>query len=491
MSTAEQTRKWTSSAGPIQTKKVNEAINALRWHGKTSIQVYDYGKMQTTQPFGEVREEITNAMTEIGERYNYEVTRENYKAIIAACDLAIKMNPIPEVDCRLSDEEKEQERIEREEIKRKQDEQAAQRKAEYDKAIVELRAKYPWARDDYKLTPHARCAANVREELRRTFPGHKFRVTSESYSGGNSIDVKWSMGPTVDEVKAITGKYVAGSFDGMTDSYTYEYSGYSDAVRAVLGQIKYLSNDRDTEPCFELLARAICERQKVEYKERYQWGTFGDMDRTPLSGHVHAMLANVSFPVGAVVTGIEDYPWQEWEAAGRPGSHTPYRVVFDAPEVSTDYTVDVSGPEREDGQASFCYVVTALNRDAASKAAIDHHKADTGNDDVVLVSIVKGVPAADCGFSWNDLRATTDMPSAPTEGTGYRIEKHHHTKRGFDFFLVILNDRVDADRFEQLRASCEAADGWYSRKWGRTPGGFAFKSEQAAIAWANGSVHGL
>lgn len=75
--------------------------------------------------------------------------------------------------------------------------------------------------------------------------------------------------------------------------------------------------------------------------------------------------------------------------------------------------------------------------------------------------------------------------TAPVSGA-YRIEKHHHTKHGFDMFLVILSDRVKRDEFDCLRASCEEAGGWYSRQWGRTPGGFAFKVEEAAVAWAAG-----
>lgn len=418
MSTATTTSKWASSAGPRQTKQVEEALNALRWHGLTTIEVYDYGKMQSTQPLGEMRAEIATAIAEIKEQYDYQITRENFKSIIAACELAMKMNPIPEVDCRLSDEEKEQERINREEIKRKQDEKAAQRKAEYDKAIIELRAKYPWATNDAKLSPHARCAANVREELRRTFPGHKFSVKSESFAGGNAIDVHWSMGPTYEEVSKITNKYMAGTFDGMTDSYNYDHTGYSDAVSQVLGQIKYLHPHRNDGGSFEIIAKALCERQGVEYRERYQQGTFGANDTRPISAHVNEMLANVSFPPGATVTGIEDNPWDEWEAAGRPGiNHTPYRITFTAPEAPS----------------------------------VDHSQA--------------------------------------CESSGaFTVQKHRHTKKQIDMWIVVLSNRVERDEFERLRDSCESAGGWYSRQWGRTPGGFAFRSEDAAHSWASANV---
>ncbi len=75
-------------------------------------------------------------------------------------------------------------------------------------------------------------------------------------------------------------------------------------------------------------------------------------------------------------------------------------------------------------------------------------------------------------------------PAEPVQGGGFSIEKHHHTKRGFDFWLVVLADRVERDEFTRLRSSCKAAGGWYSRKWGSTPGGFAFKEQEQAGAWA-------
>lgn len=78
----------------------------------------------------------------------------------------------------------------------------------------------------------------------------------------------------------------------------------------------------------------------------------------------------------------------------------------------------------------------------------------------------------------------TPTPAAPVQGAGYSIQKHHHSKRGFDFWLVVLDNKVERAEFEQLRDSCKAAGGWYSRKWGSTPGGFAFKEREQAGAWA-------
>ncbi len=82
----------------------------------------------------------------------------------------------------------------------------------------------------------------------------------------------------------------------------------------------------------------------------------------------------------------------------------------------------------------------------------------------------------------------TPATATPAATGAYTIEKHHHTKRGFDMWIVILADRVERDRFEHLSAECEDFGGWYSRQWGKTPGGFAFKVESDANAWAASHV---
>lgn len=64
-------------------------------------------------------------------------------------------------------------------------------------------------------------AKNIRIELKAAFPNTKFKVTSESFSMGNAIDISWVDGPTIKEAEKITDKYQYGDFDGMTDSYNY------------------------------------------------------------------------------------------------------------------------------------------------------------------------------------------------------------------------------------------------------------------------------
>lgn len=57
----------------------------------------------------------------------------------------------------------------------------------------------------------------VRAALKKTFPGVAFSVKSKTYSGGASINVSWTDGPTDKMVSAITGQYQGGGFDGSID----------------------------------------------------------------------------------------------------------------------------------------------------------------------------------------------------------------------------------------------------------------------------------
>jgi len=57
----------------------------------------------------------------------------------------------------------------------------------------------------------------VRAALRRAFPGVRFRVRIHRYSGGSSVDVRWTDGPTWRAVKAVTDPYDGQRFDGMVD----------------------------------------------------------------------------------------------------------------------------------------------------------------------------------------------------------------------------------------------------------------------------------
>jgi hypothetical protein len=57
----------------------------------------------------------------------------------------------------------------------------------------------------------------IRKALKESFPGVKFSVRSDVYSGGSSINVSWTDGPTSKMVEAVAKTFQGAYFDGMQD----------------------------------------------------------------------------------------------------------------------------------------------------------------------------------------------------------------------------------------------------------------------------------
>lgn len=89
------------------------------------------------------------------------------------------------------------------------------------------------------MTEAAMAAKEIRKELKSNFPGTKFKVTSKSFSMGNSVYISWTDGPSVSKVDTIVGKYQYGSFDGMQDLYNYDNCDEN------ISQAKYVMTSRD------------------------------------------------------------------------------------------------------------------------------------------------------------------------------------------------------------------------------------------------------
>ena len=102
-------------------------------------------------------------------------------------------------------------------------------------------------------------AKNMRIQLKAAFPGVKFSVTSESYSGGSSINVSWTDGPLRADVEAIVDQYAYGSFNGMED--LYEYAG--DLWPEAFGGAKYVFANRDYSD--EVIQEAIDALELVDF----------------------------------------------------------------------------------------------------------------------------------------------------------------------------------------------------------------------------------
>lgn len=79
-------------------------------------------------------------------------------------------------------------------------------------------------------------AQDIRAALKAAFPGVKFSVRKESYS---SVRVTWTDGPPVAAVDAIADQWSAGTFDGMTDSYSWAKDRKPNAVQYVFTSREY------------------------------------------------------------------------------------------------------------------------------------------------------------------------------------------------------------------------------------------------------------
>lgn len=88
-------------------------------------------------------------------------------------------------------------------------------------------------------TEHAQCAAAIRRDLKTAYPTVPFRVRSKSFSGGDDVTIRWTDGPTTDQVARLTGQYREGHFNGQID--LYEYSNQ----RNDIPQVKYVRSTRE------------------------------------------------------------------------------------------------------------------------------------------------------------------------------------------------------------------------------------------------------
>lgn len=68
-----------------------------------------------------------------------------------------------------------------------------------------------------KLIDTKEVAKLVRKSLKEAFPGVKFSVRTDRYSGGSSIRIGWTDGPTEKQVNAVAQRFAGGYFDGMID----------------------------------------------------------------------------------------------------------------------------------------------------------------------------------------------------------------------------------------------------------------------------------
>lgn len=91
-------------------------------------------------------------------------------------------------------------------------------------------------------TEAAQVAALIKAELKVLYPSIAFSVKSQTYAGGNSVDVKYFKGknsPDQKEIEKVAYKFKAGHFDGMTDMYEYTYKGTGPTANCIFVRAEY------------------------------------------------------------------------------------------------------------------------------------------------------------------------------------------------------------------------------------------------------------
>jgi len=187
---------------------------------------------------------------------------------------------------------------------------AAERKAQQQATErADLMSKYGRKLEMVKPGQYASAALgskNIKRELGEAFPGIKFSVRSDNYSGGCSIDIYWELGPTTDEVKKITDKYQEGHFNGMDDIYE---SDRDNQWPDLFGGAKYVFEHRSDSTALNIVAAALCDAWKLtppaDGKSWWQVRRPDDSHGHDLGVIARQIIMAQSYPAGAVITGIE------------------------------------------------------------------------------------------------------------------------------------------------------------------------------------------
>ena len=146
---------------------------------------------------------------------------------------------------------------------------------------------------------------NLKKHLAATFQDVKFSVTSKTYSGGDSISVRWELGPTTREVEAISGSYQEGSFNGMEDIYE---TNHENQWPDLFGGAKYVNESRGEGEAVNLVAAELCRRYglPVPADGKSFWQLRREGEHSDIGSSARQLIFRQSYPAGAVIVGIEE-----------------------------------------------------------------------------------------------------------------------------------------------------------------------------------------
>jgi hypothetical protein len=117
----------------------------------------------------------------------------------------------------------------------------------------------------------------IRAELKKAFPKTTFSVRSKVYSGGSSIRVTWSDGPTDAAVQSLLNRFRGSDFDGMQDMKISREAVWLDGRRVRMGADHIFTKRSYSHAFAAHVARSVAlkygvpEAAVVERHEGYGW----------------------------------------------------------------------------------------------------------------------------------------------------------------------------------------------------------------------------
>jgi hypothetical protein len=105
----------------------------------------------------------------------------------------------------------------------------------------------------------AETAKLARQALKEAFPGVKFSVRSNAYSGGASINIRWTDGPNAKQVEAVAGKMEGSYFDGMID-YKGSISHMIDGEQVHMGADFIFCNRDYSDATIAKVLAYVCQK---------------------------------------------------------------------------------------------------------------------------------------------------------------------------------------------------------------------------------------
>lgn len=154
-----------------------------------------------------------------------------------------------------------------ERLKKEKEEREQREWEEREKMFAERYAFLERAKDHYD---HNVVGRNIRTELKRNFPGVKFKVKKRGY---DCYDVEWIDGPTTDQVDDIVLKYKTGRFDAYQDYHYSEDSPFTD----LYGGCDYIFTRREISEEAVENVRQMFPGLTAENMCSYQYGIEGAM----------------------------------------------------------------------------------------------------------------------------------------------------------------------------------------------------------------------